>query len=117
MRMKKTINVRQKGLDYERKLVIELKALFGKEDIGTSRNLNRFKDSLKCDIVNIPMFNLQAKATESTPSYHSLLKEMPQDTNYNVIFHKRNRKGEVVVLSKEDFYEILNMLITNQIIK
>ena len=113
----KKINVRQKGLDYERKLVIELKELFGDDNIGTSRNLNRFKDSLKCDVLNVPMLNIQAKATESTPSYHSLLKEMPQDTNYNVIFHKRNRKGEVVIMSKEDFYEILNMLITNQIIK
>ena len=111
------INVRQKGLDYERKLVIELKELLSDDSIGTSRNLNRFKDSLKCDIVNIPMFNLQAKATESTPSYHSLLKEMPQDTNYNVIFHKRNRKGEVVVMSKDSFYEILGMLIHNGIIK
>lgn len=116
MRMKKTINVRQKGLDYERKLVIELKELFGDDNIGTARNLNRFKDSLKCDIVNIPMFNLQAKATESTPSYHSLLKQMPQDTNYNVIFHKRNRKGEVVVMDKESFYEIIKMLKVNQII-
>lgn len=110
------INVRKKGLDYERKLVIELRGLFENEEIGTARNLNRFKDSLKCDIVNIPMFNLQAKATESTPSYHSLLKEMPNDTNYNLIFHKRNNRGEVVVLSKEDFYEIIKMLKVNQII-
>jgi len=114
--MMKKINVRQKGLDYERKLVIELKELFGDDRIGTSRNLNRYKDSLKIDIVNIPMINAQCKATESTPSYHSLLKEMPQDTNYNVIFHKRNHKGEVVVLSKEDFYEIIKMLKVNQII-
>ena len=114
--MKKTINVRQKGLDYERKLVIELKQLFGDDNIGTARNLSRIKDGLKCDVLNVPMMNLQAKATESTPSYHSLLKEMPQDTNYNVIFHKRNHKGEVVVLSKEDFYEIIKMLIVNQVI-
>lgn len=114
--MSKKINVRDKGLSYERKLVIELKELLGIEDIGTSRNLNRFKDSLKVDIVNVPMLNIQAKAMESTPPYHTLLKEMPQDTNYNVIFHKRNRKGEVVAMSKEDFYEILKMLKVNQII-
>jgi hypothetical protein len=96
--------------------VIELKQLFGDDNIGTARNLSRIKDGLKCDVLNVPMMNLQAKATESTPSYHSLLKEMPQDTNYNVIFHKRNHKGEVVVLSKEDFYEIIKMLIVNQVI-
>jgi len=62
------------------------------------------------------MLNIQAKATESTPSYHSLLKEMPDDNNYNVIFHKRNNRGEVVVLSKEDFYQIIEMLKFNGII-
>ncbi len=110
------INVRKKGLDYERKLVIELRSLFGNEEIGTARNLNRFKDSLKCDIVNVPMFNIQCKAMESVPPYHSLLREMPNDTNYNLIFHKRNNRGEVVVMSKEDFYEIIKMLKVNQII-
>jgi len=112
----KKINARDKGLNYERKLVIELKDLFGIETIGTSRNLNRYKDSLKCDIVNIPMFNAQCKATEATPPYHILLREMPNDTNYNLIFHKRNNKGEVVVMSKESFYEIIKMLKVNQII-
>lgn len=115
MKMNK-INVRQKGLDYERKLVIELKELFGKDEIGTSRNLNRFKDSLKVDIVNVPMFNIQCKATESTPAYHSLLKTMPNDNNYNLIFHKRNNKGEVVVMGKTTFYQVIEMLRFNGII-
>jgi len=117
---KKEINVkmdvRKKGLDYERKLVNELKVLFNNEEIGTSRNLSRIKDSLKCDILNVPMFNIQAKATEHTPPYHGLLKEMPQNTNYNVIFHKRNNKGEVAVMSKDSFYEIIQMLKSNGII-
>ena len=110
------INVRTKGLDYERKLVKELRKLFEKKTIGTSRNLNRFKDSLKCDIVNVPMFNIQCKATESTPPYHTILKEMPNDTNYNIIFHKRNNKGEVVVMDKATFYELVEMLIVVGII-
>ncbi len=112
----KKINARDKGLNYERKIIIELKALLGKDDIGSARNLNRYMDSLKVDIVNIPMFNAQCKASESTPSYHSLLKEMPEDNKYNLIFHKRNRQGEIVVLSKEDFYQILEMLKFNGII-
>ena len=110
------INARQKGLDYERKLVIELKELFGNDNIGTSRNLNRHMDSLKCDIVNVPVMNIQCKATETTPSYHALLKQMPNNGNYNIIFHKKNRKGEIVVMSKEDFYAFINMLKVNQII-
>jgi hypothetical protein len=112
----KKINVRDKGLNYERKIINELKELFGRDDIGSSRNLNRYMDSCKVDIINVPMLNIQAKATESTPSYHSLLKEMPDDNNYNVIFHKRNNRGEVVVLSKEDFYQIIEMLKFNGII-
>jgi len=110
------INARNKGFGYERKLVIELRKLFGNDSIGTARNLNRIQDSLKNDIVNIPMFNAQAKATENTPPYHQLLKEMPTNENYNIIFHKRNRKGEVVVMSKEDFYEIIKMLKSERII-
>jgi len=41
---------------------------------------------------------------------------MPKDNNYNVIFHKRNRLGEVVVMTKEDFYDILQMLINTDIV-
>jgi len=37
----KKINVRDKGLNYERKIINELKELFGRDDIGSSRNLNR----------------------------------------------------------------------------
>jgi len=41
---------------------------------------------------------------------------MPQDSNYNVIIHKRPNKGEIVVMDKESFYEIIKMLKVNQII-
>ena len=104
------INARRKGIAYEIKLVNELKELFGNDEIGSSRNLSKHMDGLKCDIINIPMFNLQAKATEATPAYHKLLKQMPDNENYNLIFHKRNNQGEVVVMSKADFYEIIEML-------
>jgi len=107
------INVRQKGLAYERKIINELKELLGDDEIGSSRNLNRYMDSLKCDIVNVPMFNIQCKAMESTPTYHSILKEMPSDAKMNVVFHKRNNKGEIVVMTKEDFYRIFKLLISD----
>ena len=42
---------------------------------------------------------------------------MPQDENYNLVFHKKNRKGTIVAMTIEDFKELLEMLIQNKIIK
>ena len=103
-------HARNKGNSYERKLVNEFKELLGKEDIFTSRSESKRMDDAGVDIVGIPMFNVQAKAWERAPSYHDVLKSMPEDDKYNIIFHKKNRRGEVVVMSKEDFYEILTIL-------
>jgi hypothetical protein len=44
---------------------------------------------------------------ERTPSYHDVLSRMPEDGHINVVFHKRNRKGEVVVMKKADFYKMM----------
>jgi hypothetical protein len=41
---------------------------------------------------------------------------MPKGEKYHVLFHKKQRK-EIAVLSKADFYEILEMLINATIIK
>jgi len=41
---------------------------------------------------------------------------MPQDTNYNLVFHKKNRQGTIVAMSIEDFKEIIEMLTQNKII-
>jgi hypothetical protein len=41
---------------------------------------------------------------------------MPEDNNYNIIIHKRPNKGEVVVMDKNSFYELVKMLKVNQII-
>ena len=104
------INARSKGNSYERQLVKEFKELFGKEDIFTSRSESKRMDDAGVDLVGVPMFNVQAKAWERAPSYHKVLSKMPDDTNYNLIFHKKNRCGEVVVMTKESFYEIIKML-------
>ena len=56
------------------------------------------------------------KAVEKLGSIHDILAKMPQDQNYNVVFHKKNRKGTIVAMTIEDFKEILEMLITNKII-
>ena len=110
------INSKQKGSAYERKLATEFRA-FGFENCKTSRFESKMLDDLGVDLTHTGFFNVQAKAVERLGSYHDILASMPQDdNNYNNIFHKRNRKGEVVVMTKEDFYDIMQMLISTVII-
>ena len=105
------INAKNKGSAYERKLAKEFRE-YGFEDCKTSRFESKMLDDLGVDLTNTGFFNVQAKAVERLGCYHDILASMPQnDNNYNTIFHKRNRKGEVVVMTKEDFYEIMEMLI------
>ena len=108
---------KNKGSSYERKLAKEFRE-FGFEDCKTSRCESKMLDDLGVDLTHTGIFNVQAKAVERlAPSYHDILASMPQnDNNYNTIFHKRNRKGEVVVMTKEDFYDIMQMLINSGII-
>lgn len=108
-------NGRNKGNSYERKLAKEWREL-GFET-KTSRYESKMLDDMKVDLTNTGFFNVQAKAVERlSPSYHEILDSMPKDNNYNVIFHKRNRKGEVVVMTKDDFYELVQMLINLEIL-
>ena len=109
------VNRRQVGHDYERAIRLELIDL-GWIDCQTSRYASKETDDANVDFVNTSPFQIQAKRWKSAPSYHDVLSSMPQNENYNVIFHKRPQKGEVVVMSKEDFYELIKMLKTNQII-
>ena len=109
------VNSRNKGTSYERKLAKEWRE-FG-FNTKTSRYESKMLDDMKVDLTNTGIFNIQAKAVERlSPSYHDILDSMPKDNNYNCIFHKRNRKGEVVVMTKGDFYDIVQMLINLQII-
>lgn len=110
-------NGRNKGNSYERKLAEEFRSM-GFSKCKTSRYESKMLDDMKVDLTNTGFFNVQAKAVERlSPGYHDILKSMPKDTNYNLVFHKRNRKGDVVVMSKEDFYEIVEMLINLEILK
>ena len=108
-------SARDKGNQYERKIVIECKQL-GFEKALTSRNESKTKDDAKVDLCFTDPFNIQCKAVEKLGSYFDILDSMPEDENYNVIFHKKNFKGEIVVLRQEDFYEIIKMLKTEKII-
>lgn len=100
------VNARDKGHAYERKIAEEFRAM-GYAECVTSRSESRNWDDAGVDLCNTGAWNIQCKALERTPPYHDILSTMPSGVNINVIFHKRNRKGEVVVMSKENFYKMM----------
>lgn len=95
---------RDKGNAYERQLAAEFRGL-GFPDCCTSRSESKRLDDAGVDLCFTGPFNVQAKLWQRAPSYHSVLDNMPK--GINVLIHKRTRKGEVAVLSKEDFYTLL----------
>lgn len=101
--MLKKINARQKGVAYEIAIMNELKEFF--PQCATSRNESKVMDDLKVDFVHTGDFHIQAKAVEGVVQYHTLLTEMPKGKN--IIFHKKNRKGTVVVMTSDVFYLLL----------
>lgn len=117
-------NNRANGNAYERQLAKEMREL-GFVDCVTSRSESKRRDDAGVDLCYTGPLNIQAKAWASAPGYHSVLKGMPEEAGQiNVIFHKRPKRkgvgdnfGEVVVLSKEDFYEIVEALIREKIWK
>lgn len=106
---------RRKGHAYERQIAQEWRELEYKHCM-TSRYASREKDDQCVDLVGTDPFNIQCKNWKSAPNFHKELKKMPKDTNYNLIFHKRPRQGEIVAMSKEDFYELLMMLIHAEVV-
>jgi hypothetical protein len=108
-------NSRAVGHAYERLIRLELIDL-GWDSCMTSRYASRETDDANVDFVNTKPFNIQAKRWSHAPAYQEVLKSMPQDTNYNVVIHKKPNKGEVVVMDKSTFYELIKMLKGNQII-
>jgi hypothetical protein len=99
------INARKKGNEYETDLAIELREFF--PEVVTSRSESKRTDDKGVDFCYTAPFNIQAKAWERAPGYHQVLKDMPKDDSMNVIFHKKNHKGTVVIMSKETFYKII----------
>jgi hypothetical protein len=107
------MNARNKGNAYERAIRKELRERFY-PNCETSRYGSKYADDvLKTDLINTGFLSIQCKATEKAPNFQEVLSTMPNDDKYNLIFHKRNRMGEVVVMSKCDFYELLAMIKNN----
>lgn len=107
---------RIKGHAFERAMAEHFR-LLGYSNCRTSRYESKMLDDQDIDLTNTKPFNIQCKAVENLGSAHDTLDAMPKDDNYNVVVHKRNRKGVVVSMSLEDFSEIIQMLFINQIIK
>jgi len=116
------VNSRKKGNTYEVKLMNEYKDL-GFKDCMTSRNESKATDDKWIDLCYTDPFNIQAKAYKSFWWAQILreLKNMTENTidhrlwtNYNLVHLKIDRMGELVCISKSDWYEILELFINNQ---
>lgn len=106
---------RTRGHNYERQIAQEFREL-GWQTACTTRYASRMRDDQKVDIFETNPLNIQCKATNKCINYQQILKEMPNDANYNVVLNKLTGKGEFVIISKEDFYELISMLKNNSII-
>lgn len=67
-------------------------------------------DDQKVDLTHTDPWFTQCKAQERGIYPHDILDSMPRTDNINVLFHKRNRKGEVVSMRKEDFYKVVKLV-------
>lgn len=102
------VHAKNKGNGYERKIAAEFREI-GFDDAVTSRSESKSMDDAGVDLCNTEPFNVQCKAWERAPNYHQVLAEMPKK-GINVLFHKRNRAGEIVVMKKEDFYWLVGII-------
>lgn len=114
------VNSRNKWNAYERKLMNEYQDLWF-EDCLTSRNESKRLDDSWVDLAYTDPFNIQAKAYKNFSWWQIIktLKNMPKDSNFNILHLKIDKvweRGEVVAIDKKDWYEILKMLKSNDII-
>jgi hypothetical protein len=101
---------RKKGHDYERLIAKEMRAL-GFPDAATTRSKDLTLDADKVDICNAGIYHIQCKKVKNSVQYTKILEEMPVDDKVNVIFHckgVRATKKELVIMTKEDFYKIVD---------
>ena len=114
------INSRNKGNTFEREIAIEYRGLWFK-DCLTARDWSWKKvDDSWIDIIWIPMFNIQCKSYTnlSVGKVLEVLGTMPsKNWNINILHAKITRKWQCVTMSKKDFYEIIQLLIKENLIK
>lgn len=116
---KRTSNYsRNKGNNYERKIVKELNELGF--NTGTTRNNSKQQDNNKIDIYDydgtLPC-KIQLKKTLATPSYFKIRSESTVNPKEFVLFWAKQEKGETnfktvgeaVILDKAFFYKLLKL--------
>jgi Holliday junction resolvase len=109
-------NNRRKGHNYERELRKEFVEL-GFTECVTSRFGSKMMDDRGIDLINTGIIKVQAKSTINLNSRKVLDKMQVEKTDIPVVFHKLPRGNQYCTLYKEDFMELLEMLIANKIIK
>jgi len=103
------MNQKKAGNRYEL-IIRELFRSLGWVKCRTSREESKMLDDMGVDLTHTDPFNIQCKRWRSAPSYHKVLKAMPDDENYNIIFHRRPYQGDVVVMESESFIELIKMM-------
>ncbi len=99
------VNARNKGHAYERRIINELKEIW--PDAVSSRSESKRLDDAGVDICYTDPFYFQCKAVERGINLRDVLDHMPDKDQFNVVLWKQNRKEELAVMSKKDFYKIL----------
>lgn len=108
---------RARGNAYECAIAQELRDL-GYPNIKTSRSESKAMDDRKVDLVDLDNkleFYPQIKATMNTPDYFGIEKQCPLKDKPFIIFWKKIKatestfrsEGEIVILPKSFFYELL----------
>lgn len=111
------IKAKDKGNKYELAIASFFRNL-GWTECVTSRSESKRLDDVGIDLCYTHPFNVQTKALERTPPYHVLLQTMPKKHDQiNLVFHKRNNKGTVVVMDLDAFEHIVKQLIKAKVIK
>ena len=107
-----------KGSRYELEIAKELAAC-GYPEVVTSRSESKRMDNAKVDLIdkeNRLPFNIQCKITKNTPNYFKIREEAPKDKAFTIFWNRQevkdgnvnmSSKGEVVMIPKEFFYELL----------
>lgn len=107
---------RRKGHNFERSIRKKLLALY--PNCITTRMGSIHLDQLKIDLMNCYPWAMQLKAVEKGVYPEKILKEMPTDRGeYNLVVHKKKGYQPTVSMTWDDWYKIMEMLVTNNITK
>jgi len=98
---------RTKGHAYEREVAQKFRDA-GYPECVTSRSESKRTDDLGIDLCYTDPWQVQCKNQERiSPAPHDILAGMPQNHKFNVLFHKRSRKGTIVSMDEDTFWALL----------